>query len=393
MTLVAAALVLFSLACLGLMHFSHRAVTSSPRPDVPGRLPPVSILKPLKDADAGLADNLRSVFRQAYPDYEVILGTVEADDPALRVAWRVAAEHRGVHSVIVAGGAVPGANPKVANLSNLARHARHSLLLVSDSNLDVPSDHLRDLVAHRARAGGGLVWSLFRGVRESGLGGLLEAVQLNVYMAGGACLLRHVLRIPSAVGKSMLVDREDLLPIGGLPALSPFLAEDHVCAEELAALGRPITLCGHPVDNVLGPRSLGDFLSRQLRWSRIRRQVSLGGHLSELLLNPVLLALVAAVALRTPVALAGAGLTLAAASVLDALAERRLGIRRPLLLYPLLELPLSLLRGAIWGAALFGRTLVWRGNRIRIGKRTRIESRGAPARVEPFVPAQRRASA
>jgi ceramide glucosyltransferase len=356
------------------MHHSLRAVTQTASPVPPACLPPVSILKPLRGTDPLLAENLGSLFRQAYPAFEVILGTEEEDDPALPIARRVAAEHPSVRSVVVPGGAAPSPNPKVSNLAHLARHAQHSLLLISDSNLNARPDHLRDLVAHRTRAGGGLVWALFRGVGGFGLGGLLEGLQLNVYMAGGACVLQHVFRLPSAVGKAMLVDRSDLERIGGFAALSPFLAEDHVFAEELAARGRPIVLCGHPVDNVLGPRTIRDFLSRQLRWSKIRRRISLPGHFSELLLNPVLLAVTGAAALGTPAALAGAAATLVLVSLGDARAERRLGVRRPLLLYPFLELLLSLLRGAVWGGALVRRTLVWRGHRIRIGRRTRIET-------------------
>jgi hypothetical protein len=66
-----------------------------------------------------------------------------------------------------------GFNPKVNNLSNLVLRARHPLLLISDSNVRVPQDYLKDLVAHRVQAGGGLVWSLFRGIQGRGLGGML----------------------------------------------------------------------------------------------------------------------------------------------------------------------------------------------------------------------------
>src|SRR6185295_4130881 len=182
--------------------------------------------------------------------------TEEAGDPALALAQRVAAEFPHVRSVVMSSSAAIGFNPKVNNLANLALKARHPLLLISDSNIRVPADYLKDLVAHREKAGGGLVWSLFRGVNGRGIGGMLESLQLNVAVMGGVSALMRLLKIPCAVGKSMLLHRDDLEGIGGFRFLGQFLAEDQVCAEELARSGRPVVVTGHLIDNVLGRRSL-----------------------------------------------------------------------------------------------------------------------------------------
>jgi ceramide glucosyltransferase len=350
---------------------ARRRVLRGRPPGASAPLPPVSVLKPLCGADAGLEENLRSIFRQDYPDYEVVLGAADPRDPALDIARRVAAEFPGVRATILADRDAVGPNPKVANLANLLRRARHWLLLVSDSNVRVRPDHLRILAAHRARAGAGLVWSLFRATGASGLGGALESLQLNGYVSGGVSALAALGRA-CCVGKAMLLDRGDLERVGGFSFLSRFLAEDQVCAEELAAKGRPVVLSGDVIDNVLGRRSLRDFAARHLRWAKIRRCVSLPGYLGEALLNPVFLGAAGALAFRTPASAAVAAGLLALQSAADLAAERALGVRRPLWQYPFLELALAALRGVLWFLPLLSRSLAWRGHEIEIGPRSRI---------------------
>jgi ceramide glucosyltransferase len=378
-----------------LMALAQRGALRAPAPPAPPLYPPVSILKPLKGADADLKENLRSIFRLDYPDYEVILGTEEAHDPALALAQRVAAEFPHVRSTILCSNVAIGFNPKVNNLSNLVKRASHPLLLISDSNIRVPADYLKDLVAHRERAGGGLVWSLFRGVNGCGVGGMLEALQLNVAVMGGVSALMRLLRIPCAVGKSMLLHRDELDSIGGFPFLSQFLAEDQVCAEELARSGRPVVVTGHLIDNVLGRRTYRDFASRHLRWARLRRRVNLPGFLGEALLNPVFLAFVSMAALRTLDSALVAALSLAAMTVVNASTERLLGIRRSAWAYPLLELALSSSRGVLWFVALASGTVNWRGNLLALGPRSRIElkSRAAASEAPMFDTRERHAPA
>jgi ceramide glucosyltransferase len=376
-----------------LMALAQRGLLQAPAPPPPAHYPPVTILKPLKGADADLKENLRSIFRLDYPTFEVILGTEEATDPALVLAQRVAAEFPHVRSVILSSAAAIGYNPKVNNLANLVLRASHPLLLISDSNIRVPADYLKDLVAHRERAGGGLVWSLFRGVNGRGIGGMLEALQLNIAVMGGVSALMRMLRIPCAVGKSMLLHRDELEDIGGFRFLGQFLAEDQVCAEELARRGRPVVVTGHLIDNVLGRRSFKEFAGRHLRWARLRRRVNFGGFLGEALLNPVFVAFASMAALRTADSAIVAGLSLAAMTVVNASTERVLGVRRSAWAYPFLELMLSSVRAVLWVVALTTGTVNWRGNLLSLGPRSRIELKSRAAGSEAPILDTRHAAA
>src|SRR6201981_3754677 len=55
-------------------------------------LPPGSILKPLKGVDPEIYESFRSHCLQDYPQYEIIFGVSDANDPAVHVVERVRQE-------------------------------------------------------------------------------------------------------------------------------------------------------------------------------------------------------------------------------------------------------------------------------------------------------------
>src|SRR5262245_59074968 len=97
--------------------------------------PPISVLKPMKGGDESLYDNLASFARQDYPSFELVLGCEDTMDPALGVARRLQRSHPDVPMTIVAGGRPIGHNPKINNLSQLFRAARHDWVLISDADI------------------------------------------------------------------------------------------------------------------------------------------------------------------------------------------------------------------------------------------------------------------
>ncbi len=382
---LAAVVVVAGLGANALMAWAARrqlTVTSPPA----GELPPVSILKPLKGADAGLAANLESFFRLDYPRYEVILGAADPGDPALAVARKVAAAHPEVPSRIVADPREVGLNPKVNNLANLARHASHDVLLISDSNVRVRPGYLADLAAHLARPGVGLVSSPFRAAAAGGGGGPIEALQLNTFVLGGVAAVHRLLGGVCVVGKSMLLRRATLEAVGGFAFLARYLAEDQVCGEEVARRGLAVTLSGHVVDNVLGDLSVRSAAGRHLRWARIRRRMNPAGYAGELLLQPVFIAAVVAVARPGWAAAALLAAAVAVRAVVDAAAERAAGVHRPLAVYPLLSAARDLAVGAAWAVPFVSSSVHWRGRRFTIGPRTLLRAAG---RRRP-APANRR---
>lgn len=375
-SLLLAIMTVISLGVVVVLHLSQRRHLATPAPRLDGPLVPVSVLKPLKGTDAGLDANLESFFRLDYPCYEVLLGVADSDDPALEVARRVAARHPEVPSVVVADERRVGHNPKVNNLANLLARARHEVILISDSNVAADPALLRDMVAELGQPGVGLVTSQIRGVGGSGLGGALEAIQLNAFVSGAVAAVTRVGRRVCAVGKSMLLRRSDLERIGGFERLGRYLAEDQVCGEEVRALGLAVVVSSRPVDNVLGHLGVGGFAARHLRWARIRRRIAPAWYAAEVLANPVPPALALLAVDPGPVTAGLAAATLGTLSALARAAERRLAVRRCALAYPPLELVRGVLVGLLWPVPFVSSSVEWRGSRFTLGSRTLLEPAG-----------------
>ncbi len=380
-----ASIVALGLAALALMAFAQRRHLIAPTPRPPAEWAGVSILKPLKGVDAGLAENLASFFRLDYPDFEILLGVRDADDPAIEVARLVAAAHPWVPSRVVVDGREVGLNPKVNNLANLARHARHDVLLISDSNVRVDRDYLKDLVSHLNGKDVGLVSSPIRAERGSTTAASIESLQLNTFVMGGVAALHGLFGGVCVVGKSMLIRRPVLDRLGGFRFLGRYLAEDQVCGEAVDRLGLHVALSSRPIENTLGPLDVGGFLGRHLRWARIRRRMSPLGYAGELLLQPIFLAAVGLAIMRDLGSAALFAAAVAASSLIASFAERSAGVRRRALAYPVLVVGRDLLVGAAWIVPFLTRRVAWRGNRFVLGPRTLLVPDLQAGAVAPAV--------
>lgn len=346
------------------------------------RLEGVTVLRPVKGVDPGLVDNLRSVFAQDYPRFEVIIGARDADDPALEVARKVASEFPQVRSVILADAREVGPNPKVANLANMVRFARYPVILISDSNVRLDPRTLRRMVATLHQPGVGLVSSPIRGVGAGSLGGEVDALLLNTFVMGGTAAVHRLLSGVCVVGKSMMLRRSLLEAMGGFGFLSQFLAEDQVCGEEVAARGFRVALDSLPVDNVTGGSSLGQVFGRYLRWARIRRRMAPLGFLGEPLLFPTALAVLGvSLVPATPMLLLW-GLAAVVQTTLARASLRVLGLRQSWWKLAALVLLSEVVALAAWCGAWVSREVSWRGKSFRIGTRTRLEDLGNPPMPE-----------
>src|SRR5580704_7041637 len=101
------------------------------------QMPPLSILKPLHGDDEGLDENLRSFFKQDYPEFEILFAVESEEDRAVPEVKRLIAEHPEIAARLVIAGLSPVPNAKVHSLRCMQAEARYDLMVMSDSDVRV----------------------------------------------------------------------------------------------------------------------------------------------------------------------------------------------------------------------------------------------------------------
>ncbi len=366
---------------------TRRHLREEPAVAPPEALPPVSLLKPLKGLEDALEENLESFFLQDYPAaYEIVFATTDEDDPALDVARRVAERHPEVPVRFVLSDDAFGLNPKVANLAGAVEAARYDLIHQSDANVRVPASYLRRIVGELIAADASVLTSVVVGVGEERPGAAMENLQLSAFIAPAMCLALRVADITCVCGKSMLLYKRELdEELGGLASVRNVLCEDFVLGERYKALGKKVLLSPTPVFNVNSDCGVERFVGRHGRWLKMRVTLHLPGFIADLLSNPVALSILGVVASGFEVSVMGAAAAvIVAKGVADQVALRL--VRTPMKWrYALLSPVKDLLLLPLWVNAVFGRTVVWRGRRLRFGKETRlIPIDGEELEAEPY---------
>jgi ceramide glucosyltransferase len=338
----------------------------------------VSILKPLKGEDPEIYESFRSHCRQEYSEFEIVFGVSDANDPAVQAVERLRQEFPDRSIQLIVCTEVLGTNTKVSNLAQMVRSARYDHFIVSDSDIRVPPDYLRRVVAPLAEPGVGLVTCLYRGIAGPTVSSKLEALGISTDFCAGVLVARSIeggLRF--ALGSTMAFRRQDLEAIGGFESFVDYLADDYELGKRIAGLGRKVRVSDVVVETFLSSYTVREFFDHQLRWARGVRGARPGGYAGLLFTFGWLWALLALFASGGAM---WAWSVFAAAVVLrflvawivgvDALADRQ--VPRFSLLIPLRDLVGVL----VWVLSFASNTVTWRGDRFQVknGKLTRLVS-------------------
>ncbi|HEY3974243.1 MAG TPA: bacteriohopanetetrol glucosamine biosynthesis glycosyltransferase HpnI [Candidatus Sulfotelmatobacter sp.] len=341
-------------------------------------LPPVSILKPLKGSDPDIYESFRSHCLQNYPEYEIIFGVSDSDDPAVASVRQLQREFPSHTIRLVVSANKLGPNVKVSNLEQMLPAAHFEHLIVNDSDIRVEPDYLRRIVAPLADERVGMVTCLYVGVAANTLGSQLEALGISTDFCPGVLVARQLeggLRF--GLGSTLAFRRSDLAQIGGFRAIVDFLADDYEIGRRIADLGLQVQLSDVVVETRLPAYDLRGFWAHQLRWARGVRDARKGGYIgliSTYGLMWALLALIAAGAAAWSWAILGVMLLLRS---IVALVIGRSVLRDARLTKNLWLLPIrDFIAVAVWVASFAGHTVTWRGDRFELkqGRLTRIPS-------------------
>jgi ceramide glucosyltransferase len=340
-------------------------------------LPPVTILKPVKGMDAESFANFASFCTQDYPCFQMIFAVASAADPAIPVIERLMAEFPEADLELVVDERIYGANYKVCNLINAFPKAKHDVIIVCDSDIRVRTNYLREVCAPFADSGVGLVTSLYRTTGVMGAASAIEAMGFTAEMVPNVMVAQKLEGLSFALGASMAVRREALGKIGGFAALVDYLADDYQLGNKVHRAGYRLELSDCYVESILHRESLGNILSRQLRWARTMRVSRTGGYLASGITQPFPAAILAIVVSGfTPAGFAAAAFLYGCRFLTTHVYSRSFVGDR---IFPkwLWLLPLrDALAFATWALSFLGNRVTWRGHWFRLLPGGKIEEIG-----------------
>ncbi len=235
---------------------------------------------------------------------------------------------------------------------------------MNDSDIRVPSDYLRQVMAPLADKSVGLVTCLYRGAAGPTLGSRLEALGISTDFVPGVLSARFLEKgLHFGLGSTLAFRRRDLETIGGFEALLDYLADDYELGRRIAATGKRIELSVATVVTFLPAYTMQQFFRHQLRWSRTIRAARRWGYTGLLFTFGLPWALVALLAAQGAAwAWALFALTLAARFAVGFLAANAVlnddQFFRFVLLLPLRDL----IAPFIWAASFMGSRVHWRGD-------------------------------
>ncbi|MFY9791208.1 MAG: bacteriohopanetetrol glucosamine biosynthesis glycosyltransferase HpnI [Candidatus Sulfotelmatobacter sp.] len=341
--------------------------------------PPISILKPLKGTDPEIYECFRSHCLQQYPEYEIIFGVNDGNDPAIESVKSLQLEFPDRRIQLVVSPLVLGANVKVSNLAQMLPEARYEHLIVNDSDIRVEPDYLRRVIAPLSDSRVGMVTCLYRGVAARTLGSRLEALGISTEFCAGVLAARQLENgIRFGLGSTLAFRRAELKQIGGFASIVNHLADDYELGKRIADLELAVKLSDVVVETYLPAYGLRDFFAHQLRWARGVRDARAGGYFGLAFTFGILWSLLAIAASGTKLwswilLISTLFLRFAVAGLVGGKVLRDRQVLKYWWLIPLRDL----IAVVVWIVSLGGHTVTWRGDRFSLknGKLTRIEPR------------------
>ncbi len=385
----------------------------------PDWTPPVTILKPVRGNDAYAYDNFASFCRLDYPTnrVQIVFGVLDANDPAIRVVRQLQCDFpdRDITIIVPPPAPLRGHNLKVCNLVAMLPAAKHSLLVLCDSDIRVGPDYLRHVVApfreeerkgekekrrrgeegkirdtryeiregedsslilHPSSFAVGLVTCPYRGFLPQNLPSYLEALGFGADFIPSALVSRALSGIDFAFGATIAIPRVILDEIGGFEAILDDLADDFLLGNRVKHAGYQVVLSNYVVENVLGAEPFDTMWARRLRWARTVRACRPIGYLGAFITQGSTLALLFGMAMgfNAPgisIMFGVLAVRIAAATWIANVYTHDVSVRRGWLLLPLSDL----LQSALYVVSFFGSNIVWRGQKFRLltgGKIIRI---------------------
>jgi ceramide glucosyltransferase len=357
---------------------------------LPEYTPGVSVLKPVRGIDFGSCENFASFCRQDYPDYEILFAANDNADPAVPIIQRLMTDFPERRIRLLVGAERLGANRKVSNLARLAQEARHEILVLSDGDVRVGPNYLREVVAPFAYEGTGAVTCFYRAIAEKNLGAELEAIGAASDFFPGVLMAEGMEGMSFALGASIATTKRWLGKIGGFAAFADMLADDYELGHRIAKAGGRVVLSREVVWTMYPAQTARGFWDHQLRWARTVRLCRPASYFGLLFTHGLPWALLAAIV--APARWIGAAYLLAylVLRLMMAWAVGVWGVRDAVLRRKFWLIPLrDVLNFGVWLASFASNRITWGGDEYALRKGRMIPLSAASADTRSAAPAPR----
>src|SRR3984957_11695235 len=245
---------------------------------VPAFVPPVSILKPFRGVDPDAWENLSSFCRLDYPDYEIVL-CIDPDDEIIQsVIARLTREFPERSIRVLYGSGRIATNDKVAKLARLVNEAQHEFVVISDSDVRVRPDYLRQVTAPLAHPSVGAVTCFYVSVEDHSFTDRLQTIGMMSDFYPGILVAWQLDGIKFALGPTIATPRPRLAGFGGYAAIETRPADDLLVGRLIAEQGCEVLLLPYTIDTVADYGSFRELLLKRLRWIVVMRNLRPAGH-------------------------------------------------------------------------------------------------------------------
>lgn len=258
--LVLSSIAYYCYAIIAAIQFLSRPINVDPNFH-----PPISILKPVCGLSDQLYENLASFCQQDYPDYQLIFGVRDQQDPSIKVVKQLMDDFPDLDIKLIVNHHTIGTNRKVCNLANALIAAEHEILLLADSDVRVEPNYLREIVQPLSDAKVGVVTCLYRSLTQ-GWVTTLEALGTATDFHPGVLVSTQLEGTRFAMGQTILMRQSVLREIGGFEAIADYLADDFQLGYLPTQVGYQAVLSTYVVEHVLSLSTFAASWQRQLRW-------------------------------------------------------------------------------------------------------------------------------
>src|SRR5260221_10310819 len=336
--------------------------------------PPVSILKPVRGVDPGAYENFASYCRLNYPQYELVFAMADPHDAVIPVIEKLQRAFPGRAIRFVTDVPRVGENNKVNSLCRLVKEARYDLLVMTDSDVRVESDYLREVVAPFADKTVGAVTSFYRCAGGGSLAADWDMLGMCMDSVPSALVARRLEgKVQFAFGWTMATTKERLAEIGGWEAMANHHSDDFELGNRIAGKGYRVELMRELVSMNFPKEEFSEFLQHELRWSIGLRNVRPAGYAGMIFAHGLPWAILAAAVAATSGRAGTAAFYIAAYLILRiglAYAAGGWGLRDRNIASKLWLGPgHDCVSAAVWFAGFFTDRILWRGLEFHVRNR------------------------